>query len=178
MNVKLIGKNGQGRTVQNAIIKRVKIDPFKFGDFVSGRRIARRIRQSELGHAIFCDRPMTDAAAQSRISRLECGKIKIDDHIVNRVAAILDEPVSLIHKECSAGFHVGKSLLQSNLSFNVKLLKLFPTLDSYIKIINNEIESGDKDAAVNAFRQMCHAANRSFDKNTGAIAPPFNGTRR
>jgi transcriptional regulator with XRE-family HTH domain len=147
--------------------RKVKIDPVKLGEMVADKRTLKRIRQADLGRAIFKGERLTDAAAQSRISRLECGKIKVDDFILDRIASVFKISVAEIQRECIIGA-AHSPPLHYNLTLSPKLLEHFPALDAYIAIINTEIEDDNLRSALIAFGQLCEALRRRLgDGNEG-----------
>lgn len=161
--------------------KNVTIDPVLFGAFVSDRRTAANMKQSDLGRAVFpSGDKLSESAAQSRVSRLECGKIRIDDHLINRVAAVLKVPISTVQKQCAHGQGAMVASHCSSISFATSFVELFPALDSYVKIINEAMAAHDKGAAIIAFDQMCKAAHRRFSIIVESESSPLpaKGDRR
>jgi transcriptional regulator with XRE-family HTH domain len=150
------------------------IDPVLFGQLIAKTRKAKNMRQGELGRVVFHDRNIGEAAMQSRISRLECGKITLDDYVINRVASVLEIPLSIVHNQCHHGNSHSKSA-KHNACFDSNFIELFPSVASYVQIINEAIQCGDREAAVIAFNQMCDAVRRRYKL---LDPPPIIGDRK
>lgn len=160
-----------------ALKKTIKIDPILFGKYLAKLRSVKRIKQAQLGRAIYKRTDMSYGSAQSRISRIERGQVKVDEFLINRIATIFEVPVETIQKECSEEKSTLIQEINYNLSFDPKLLDYFPSLDNYVQIINLGIKNGDIAASILAFNQMCEAASRYFKQLLGGDKlPPCHGS--
>jgi transcriptional regulator with XRE-family HTH domain len=160
-----------------ALKKTIQIDPVLFGKYLSKLRSIKRIKQAHLARVIYKRTDMSYGSAQSRISRIERGLVKVDEFLINRVATVFEVPVEIIHKECSEEKSAVLQEINYNLSFDPKLLDYFPSLDNYIQIINTGLQNGDIASAILAFNQMCEAAARHFKYFVdGEKLPPCLGS--
>jgi transcriptional regulator with XRE-family HTH domain len=155
-----------------ALKNTIKIDPVVFGRYLSRLRTSKRLKQAELGRAIYKRSEMSYGSSQSRVSRIERGLVNIDEYLINRVATIFEVPVETIQKECSKEDSTSTQEINYNLSFDPKLLDYFPSLDSYIQIINQGVKNDDITSSVLAFLQMCESAHRHFKHLLNRDNPP------
>lgn len=143
--------------------ERIKINPVLFGKLIALHRRRMRINQQELAKHLYKGEKLSDAGAQSRMSRLESGKVQVTRPMVDRVSKIFDIPVFEIKQKCSEDF---TSLLKdqdSSLCFDPFIIECMPTIQGYIQIINAHLKGKNLKGVAFGFQQLCDAADRFFN---------------
>jgi hypothetical protein len=152
--------------VQNLLAtmpKRIKINPILFGKLVASHRRHMRMSQQDLARYIFKDEDLSDSGAQSRMSRIESGKVKVNQSMVNRVSKLFHLPVPEIHQMCIDNYIRLKNDLEFSLRFEPSIIDYMPTIENYIQIINTHLKEDNIKGVALGFQQLCEAASCDFN---------------
>lgn len=151
-----------------------EINPHLFGKLIARHRKALRMNQQETARRIFKDRNLTDASAQSRMSRIESGKVKLTTGLMKRVSRFLQMPVIDIKQACMDDHCPTIALEPTNLHFDPAIIDHLPTIENYIQIINTHLKEKNIKGVALGFQQLCQAATNLAVDHPAKIPDDFH----
>jgi transcriptional regulator with XRE-family HTH domain len=143
-----------------AMPKKIRINAILFGKLVAAHRRRLRMNQQELARYLYKGEKLSDAGAQSRMSRIESGKIQITRKLIDQVSKLFDIPARDIRAHCAedfVGFQTGN---ENSLQFDQSIMEYMPTIAGYIQIINAHLRDGNLKGVTFGFQQLCEAAHQ------------------